>query len=164
MVKEKTIGMALMVTAAVLFLIGYVYISAAEQALLKGHTLGPEGECIHPEGAICPYAELNKLTMPKYLAFFADLGLFAFGLFLFLKKKPKEKAVSKARKAAKALGGDEGKVFDLIAKADGMIFQNELVKQSEFSKVKVTRVLDKLEAKGLIERRRRGMTNVIVLK
>ena len=31
-------------------------------------------------------------------------------------------------------------------------------------KVKITRLLDKLEAKDLIERKRRGMNNIVVLK
>ena len=33
-----------------------------------------------------------------------------------------------------------------------------------FGKVKITRVIDRLEGKNLIERRRRGMTNVVVFK
>ena len=32
------------------------------------------------------------------------------------------------------------------------------------TKVKVTRILDKLEGRGLVERKRRGMTNVVMLK
>ena len=40
----------------------------------------------------------------------------------------------------------------------------KLMGKTDFSKVKVTRLLDKLEAKNLIERRRRGMTNAVVLK
>ena len=32
------------------------------------------------------------------------------------------------------------------------------------SKVKITRILDKLEASGLVERKRRGMTNVVMAK
>jgi uncharacterized membrane protein len=32
------------------------------------------------------------------------------------------------------------------------------------TKVKVSRILDSLETKNLLERRRRGMSNVVVLK
>lgn len=153
-----------MIASVLLFIIGYTYIRSAESALFEGHELGPQGECVHAETATCPYEQLNKLSVPKYLGLFADIGLFIFGLALFLKKTPEEKAFKKARKAAKALGGDESRVFDLVTQSGGMIFQNELVEKMGVSKVKITRILDKLEAKGLIERRRRGMTNVIVLK
>ena len=44
------------------------------------------------------------------------------------------------------------------------IFQSDLVEKTEFDKVKVSRILDKLEGRQLIERKRRGMTNVVVLK
>ncbi len=161
--ENRTIGIAIMALAVILFVIGFSYIHSAEQALLTGHQL-IEGVCVHEEGAICPYAELNALAVPKYLGLSADIALFLFGLYLFLKKKPEQRALSSARKKAKQLGGDERTVFDLIAKADAMVFQNDLVKESGFGKVKVTRILDKLEAKELIERRRRGMTNVIILR
>ncbi|RLE76927.1 MAG: transcriptional regulator, partial [Thermoprotei archaeon] len=33
-----------------------------------------------------------------------------------------------------------------------------------FSKAKVSRILDKLEAMGLVERKRRGMSNIVLLR
>lgn len=164
MVTTKAIGLGIMIAAVILFALGYVYIRSAEQALLAGHETGEGGSCTHAEDAVCPYEQLNKLAVPKYVGLFADIALFVFGLLLFLKKTPEEKALSKAKKSAKQLGGDESKAFDLVTQSDGMIFQNELTEKMGVSKVKVTRILDKLEAKGLIERRRRGMTNVIILK
>ena len=59
---------------------------------------------------------------------------------------------------------DEKKVFDVLIKGDGSVFQNDLTKSTSYSKVKVSRILDRLETKGLIERRRRGMSNIVVLK
>ncbi|MBI4146981.1 MarR family transcriptional regulator [Candidatus Woesearchaeota archaeon] len=153
-----------MIIAVVLFAVGYTYVRFAEQAIFEGHQIGPTGECIHTDGRACPFVQLNKLAAFKYIGFFADLVLFLFGLSLFLQKTPEEKALKKARSAAKSLGGEEAKAFDLITQSNGMIFQNELVEKMALSKVKVTRILDKLEAKGLLERRRRGMTNVIILK
>ena len=44
------------------------------------------------------------------------------------------------------------------------VFQADLIEQTEFGKAKMTRILDRLEGKGYIERKRRGMTNVVVLK
>lgn len=164
MVNLRSIGIIIMFATIVIFGIGYTYVRSAEQALLEGHQVGPTGECIHTDGRPCPFLQLNNLAALKYIGFFADLGLFLFGLSLFLKKTTEEKIVQKARKQAKELGGEEAKIFDLITQANGMIFQNELVEKTSLSKVKVTRILDRLEAKGLVERRRRGMTNIIVLK
>ena len=62
------------------------------------------------------------------------------------------------------LNDDEKLVFDKIIESEGTIFQSDLVDKTKFTKVKVTRLLDKLEGKGLIERKRRGMTNVVILK
>jgi len=42
--------------------------------------------------------------------------------------------------------------------------ESDLVEKSGLSKVRITRILDKLEARGVLERRRRGMTNAVVLK
>jgi len=38
------------------------------------------------------------------------------------------------------------------------------VEETGFTKVKITRILDSLEGNGLIERKRRGMTNIIILR
>ena len=44
------------------------------------------------------------------------------------------------------------------------MFQRDLMEKLEIGKVKTTRLLDKLESKQIIERKRRGMNNIIVLK
>ena len=62
------------------------------------------------------------------------------------------------------LDKDEKIIIKAVEEADGTIFQSDLVEKTEFSKVKVSRILDKLEGRQLIERKRRGMTNVVVLK
>ncbi len=62
------------------------------------------------------------------------------------------------------LSGDEKKIVDFLKGEGGVAFQSDIVEKTGFSKSKVSRLLDKLEARGLVERRRRGMTNVVVLK
>ena len=44
------------------------------------------------------------------------------------------------------------------------MFQSALMEKIDIGKVKMTRLLDKLEAKQFIERKRRGMNNIVVLK
>ena len=59
---------------------------------------------------------------------------------------------------------DEGTVMNFILESNGSIFQSQLVEKTGFNKVRVTRILDNLEGRGLIERKRRGMTNIVLLK
>lgn len=62
-----------------------------------------------------------------------------------------------------ALDGDERRLYEMIEAAGGEILQMNLVSSGGFSKSKVTRLLDKLERKGLIRRERHGMTNKVIL-
>ena len=71
-------------------------------------------------------------------------------------KLPKEYDLSDLRP-------EEKKVFELI-KENKTIFQADLIEQTEYGKAKMTRIIDKIEGKGFVERKRRGMTNVVVLK
>ncbi len=67
--------------------------------------------------------------------------------------------------ALRLLQGDERRMLRQIFDAGGQILQKDLVYRTGFSKVKVTRLLDKLERKGLIIRERHGSTNLVrVLK
>ncbi len=59
---------------------------------------------------------------------------------------------------------DERKIVQLIIDAGGTIFQSQLIDKSGYSKSKVSLVLDRLEARRILERRRHGMSNVVVLK
>lgn len=59
---------------------------------------------------------------------------------------------------------DEQKILQAVLDADGIIQQSELGELTGVSRSGVTRALDILESRGFIERRRRGMSNVIVLK
>jgi hypothetical protein len=59
---------------------------------------------------------------------------------------------------------DERMLVQIVAGEGGTIFQSQLVEMSGFSKSKVSLVLDRLEARGILERRRHGMSNAVVLK
>ncbi|MBI4441206.1 MarR family transcriptional regulator [Candidatus Woesearchaeota archaeon] len=161
--NNRQLGAVLMAAAVILAVTGYLYVSRSESFLLSQIKTGPEGECIHT-GPVCPYEQLHELTVPKYIGGALLLVIFGWGAYLFRKKTQQETAIVKATADAKTLVGEEAQVFDLVTSSDGMIFQNELVEKTQLGKVRVTRILDKLEGKGLIERRRRGMTNVVILK
>lgn len=61
------------------------------------------------------------------------------------------------------LDSEEKKVVKILQRENGAFFQSSLMEELECGKVKMTRLIDKLEAKGLVERKRRGMNNIIVL-
>lgn len=91
-------------------------------------------------------------------------------IIMFL--KPEERIITKKIAIEKKhtpidyskLDKEEKVLVKTIEQAEGSIFQAELVEKSGFDKVKVTRILDRLEGKQLIERKRRGMTNIVLLK
>ena len=84
--------------------------------------------------------------------------------------KPKEKIIIKKVKERKkklkldGLDRDEKKVINLLIKENKAMFQKDLMEKLEIGKVKTTRLLDKLEAKQFVERKRRGMNNIVVLR
>ena len=78
--------------------------------------------------------------------------------------EPKKMTKENYQKVMSDLSDDEKLIFEKIVEAEGTIFQSDLVDKLNLAKVKVTRLLDKLEGKGLVERKRRGMTNVVILK
>ncbi len=63
-----------------------------------------------------------------------------------------------------SLKDQERAVYEVILSSDGIMLQSDIVSALPFSKSTVSRVLDLLESKGLVERRRRGMGNVIMLQ
>jgi len=90
-------------------------------------------------------------------------------LLLDLIEKPAGKLVLEERKKkweeiAKTLKEDEQKIYQAIIEAGGIIEQSELPEKTGISKASVSRTLDLLESKGLVERRRRGMGNIVLLK
>lgn len=78
--------------------------------------------------------------------------------------EPKKITKENYQKVMSNLNKDEKLILEKIIEADGTIFQSDLKDKTKFTKVKVSRILDRLESKGLVEKRRRGMANVIVLR
>ncbi len=64
----------------------------------------------------------------------------------------------------KHLDPDEAKIYALLNDSNGSMYQSDLIKATGYSKVKITRILDKMMGKGIVSRERRGMTNIVVLK
>ncbi len=95
--------------------------------------------------------------------------IFIIGLVIMF-TKPKEKVVirkikeRKKRLNTEGLSKEEKDVIKFLQEENGAVFQKTLMEKFGIGKVKTTRMLDKLEAKQFIERKRRGMNNIVVLK
>lgn len=74
-----------------------------------------------------------------------------------------EPSVSFEQMALRLLEGDERRVYRKVVEGGGEILQKDIVSAVPFSKAKVSRIIDKLEERGLISKVRHGYTNKIVL-
>ena len=123
-------------------------------------------QCTH--GLSCPMHATIDAQRNLAISLIALL-LIASGLIYFwtpATKIVKEVVYREKRKSETKpkLEGDEKTVFELVAKAGGSMYQSEILKQTDYSKAKVSRILDELEKAGLVERKRRGMANLVVVK
>lgn len=65
--------------------------------------------------------------------------------------------------AIRLLDGDERRIVRVLVEAKGDVLQQDLVRITAFSDAKVSRLLDRLEERGLVVRERRGMSNRVRL-
>src|SRR3989344_6029251 len=96
------------------------------------------------------------------------LGLlvaFLGGIGFYLSLTKAEKIVEQKEYDVTKLNSEEKKVFYFIKEnKDKGVYQSNIVGHFNFPKSKVSRILDRLEQTEIIERKRRGMTNIILLK
>ena len=158
--ENKYVGFILLGVSSVIVVIIFLFQSALREIVKVG--------CGSEHSNSCPM--YITITQQTYLAL-AIVGILVIVSLAMIFTKPKERIIVKKIKERKQkrkidLNGfreDEKKVFKLIQK-EGTIFQADLIEETEFGKAKMTRILDKLEGHGLIERKRRGLTNVVILK
>ncbi len=91
------------------------------------------------------------------------------GLFLIFSKE-ETRIITKTIKERKkkiqveGLDKDEKELVKILQEENGAIFQRTLMEKLGIGKVGITRLLDRLESKQIIERKRRGMNNIVVLR
>ncbi len=157
--ENKHVGFLIIGVAILLIVIIFLFQTALKEIVVES--------CGAEHSIVCPMNEtVNQQT---YLALGIVGLLIVIGLVLIF-TKPKEKIIIKKVKERKKridlskLDKDEKKVIELLLKENKAMFQATLKEKLDVGKVKLTRLLDKLEAKQLIERKRRGMNNLVVLK
>lgn len=129
-----------------------------------------ETSCGQVHGEICP---MNKTVNTQTVISFLIVGFLLIVSFIFIFSKPQKEVVVRTRflknnsKLKKVdysgLRSDEREVLNLI-KENQAIFQADLIEKTGMGKAKMSRIIDRLEGRGYVERKRRGLTNVVVLK
>lgn len=159
MINKKVLGLILVVISIIQFVVFHNIVENTKEAISEKIISESEGICEHV-GNECPHEELSSLDPYIFLGYAAIGVVFIIGNILMLQKK--KKTIN--YEIPSNLSDEEKKIVELLKGSEGSAFQSELVDQTGFTKVKITRVLDRLEGRGIIERRRRGMTNIVILK
>ena len=112
----------------------------------------------------CPAHESNTswLLLISFGISFLILGAGMYLIFFPVNKELQDKLLAEIDTST--LTEEENKIYNLIKLNKGSIYQSDIMKQTQLSKVKVSRVLDRMEGKSILERKRRGMTNIVILK
>lgn len=126
--------------------------------------------CFIQHGDVQSCEMFDSVNYQTYFALVIVGVLVIVSLFLIF-SKPDEKIVVKkikegtnGRKADLSSFRPEERQAYALVKENHALFQADLIEKTGFSKARMTRIIDKLEGSGLVERKRRGMTNVVVLK
>lgn len=154
--KNKKVGYLIVSISIVIGIIIYLFNRALKEIVSES--------CSH--GTTCPmYGDIKTQTLVSVVLVSA---IFIVGIILILNKEKEKIIVKRVRTRKKkisleGLDSREKEAVKLIQK-NGGIFQSELMEKLNIGKVGLTRLLDKLESKQIVERKRRGMNNFIVLK
>lgn len=159
--ENKHVGMIISSIAVVMGILVFVFKKTLTDFVNATCSHGPE----------CTM--YDSISLQTWISLGVVAIIFVIGLAIMF-TKPKEKIVErvitkKVQEKKKPLDlskldGKEKALVKIIQENNGVIFQAELTEKSGLGKVGLTRLLDKLEAKQIIERKRRGMNNVVVLK
>jgi len=124
--------------------------------------------CGEEHAIVCPMNQ--TVDQQTYIALGITALLVIVALILIFTKpqeriiiKTIEKKLKKIKIDTSELKSEEKQVFELVQN-NKTIFQADLIEKTGFGKAKMTRIIDRLEGKGFVERKRRGMTNIVVLK
>ncbi len=110
----------------------------------------------------CPVHKSN-ISWMVVSAFGLSFLLMGTGAYMVFMPQPEMKREFRQIDVSK-LGEDEKRIYGIVKSKNGSVYQTDLVRETGFGKVKVTRILDGLETKAVLERKRRGMANLVVLK
>ena len=159
--ENKNVGYLILGISAVMILIIFLFNSTLKDLVTNSCSLA------HGDLYSCPmYTTINQQT---YLALAIVGILILISGFMIFSKQNEKIIIRKIKEKKKKLNlenleKDEREIVETLLGENKAMFQSSLMEKLEIGKVKLTRLLDKLEAKQIIERKRRGMNNIVVLK
>ena len=158
--NQRKIGMLVLVFAILLiFILIFVKTNTDERGALLCKVISDNPEMNMED---CPAHTDN--TSWLIVGAFA-MAFLVFGAGIYLVFVPIKKGESEVKKVdISKLDEEEKKIYAILKEDDGSAYQSDIIKKTGLSKVAVTRILDKMEGKKLLDRKRRGMTNIIILR
>ncbi|UCE45368.1 MAG: hypothetical protein JSU93_00255 [Methanobacteriota archaeon] len=105
------------------------------------------------------YLVLRSMSSPKAKMMAEETAEVEAGEGPAVEIQTAEKTLPAENHILHSLPEDEQRLYRMIADAGGEMLQMNIVGTEVYSKAKVTRLLDKLEGRGLVVRERHGMTN-----
>jgi len=159
--ENKNVGYLILGISALIIVIIFIFNNAMKTIVYEGCP------AVH-QGLSCP--AFQTITQQTYLALAIVGIIIIIGLVLIFSPQKERIIIRKIKENnhkkqidTSDLKPEEKQVLKLIEEQRAM-FQADLIEKLNLGKVKVSRILDRLENKNLIERKRRGMNNLIVLK
>lgn len=157
--ENKHVGFIILGIALVLVLIIFLFQGALKEIV--------NANCGFPHAETCP---MNEAIQQQTWLSLGIVGILIVIGSVLVFTKPKEKIVTRMVKKPQKridlsiLDSNEKALIQILQKENGTMFQAALMEKLAIGKVSITRLLDKLEAKQIIERKRRGMNNIVILK
>jgi len=159
--KRKSAGLALIAVA--LLLVGVLTLIKEDTDKKNVFLCQIVSASPDPDMAKCP-AHTSNTSWLLIVGFALSAIVLAMGLVLLAPASSPNIPPSLPKADLSKLDDEEKRIYEAIRLKEGSMYQSDLITETGFTKVRVTRLLDRLEQKGLVERRRRGMTNLVVLK
>lgn len=162
-INNRTIGYAVIAFSVILIaILAFVKFNYDTQSTFLCEVVSKNPDF---DMAQCP-AHKSNASWYITLSFGISFLILGIGLYLsFFSKLPLPETKKEfAQIDISKLDEEEKMVYNKLKEKSGSMYQSDLVKETGFTKVKITRILDKLETSGILERKRRGMANIVVLK
>jgi len=157
--KNKYVGLLIIGLSLLIGFIIVIFNKAMKNLILQ--------TCTH--GSSCSMWVATNVEKNISLGIMILVLLIGLYILFFVKDPQSDIKIKKINKKSylnvlSELSKEEKLIFEIIIDSNGSIYQSSLVNKTKLTKVKITRILDKLEGQNLIERKRRGMTNIVILK
>ncbi len=159
--ENKNVGFLILGISVLIIVIIFIFNNAMKTIIEEGCP------AVHL-GYSCP--SFKTIAQQTYLALSIVGILIIIGLVLIFSPQKEKIIIKKIKENNKKkeidisdLKKEEKEIFKLVREQKAM-FQADLIEQTGFGKAKMSRMIDRLEGRGLVERKRRGMNNIVVLK